>query len=94
MNKKATILFRPVGEKELAKIREAKFKAFPSRLPEQPIFYLVLNYDYAVPSAWMPNTSSKVIQEVRALGLCVFPKFRFQEEKSKKRSILCSFEVL
>jgi len=34
-----TVLFRPVGEKELELIRRSKFSAFPPRLPEQPIFY-------------------------------------------------------
>ena len=33
------ILYRPVGEQELALIRESKYTAFPPRLPEQPIFY-------------------------------------------------------
>ena len=42
-----TVLFRPVGEKELELIRESGFKAFPPRLPEQPIFYPVLNEEYA-----------------------------------------------
>ena len=42
-----TVLFRPVGAKELELIRESGFTAFPPRLPEQPIFYPVLNEDYA-----------------------------------------------
>lgn len=41
-------LYRPVGPKELALICETGFRAFPPRLPEQPIFYPVLNKDYAV----------------------------------------------
>ncbi len=40
-------LYRPVGLKELELIEEADFSAFPPRLPEQPIFYPVLNFDYA-----------------------------------------------
>jgi hypothetical protein len=42
-----TTLFRPVGPKELALIRESGFTAFPPRLPEQPIFYPVLTRAYA-----------------------------------------------
>ena len=42
-----TVLFRPVGQKELDLIRESNFTAFPPRLPEQPIFYPVLNEPYA-----------------------------------------------
>lgn len=41
------ILYRPVGEKELALIAESGYRAFPPRLPEQPIFYPVLNERYA-----------------------------------------------
>ena len=42
-----TVLFRPVGEKELKLIKDAQFSEFPPRLPEQPIFYPVLNEEYA-----------------------------------------------
>jgi|HubBroStandDraft_6_1064221.scaffolds.fasta_scaffold43442_5 hypothetical protein len=42
------VLFRPVDEKELALIRESGNRAFPPRLPEQPIFYPVVQEDYAV----------------------------------------------
>ena len=40
-------LFRPVGEKEFILIEQSNFKKFPPRLPEQPIFYPVLNIQYA-----------------------------------------------
>ncbi len=42
-----TTLFRPTGNKELALIQESDYTAFPSRLPEQPIFYPVLFEEYA-----------------------------------------------
>jgi len=42
-----TTLYRPVGPKELELIRKSGFSAFPPRLPEQPIFYPVLNREYA-----------------------------------------------
>jgi hypothetical protein len=42
-----TTLFRPVGAKELELIRESGFRAFPPRLPHQPIFYPVLTEVYA-----------------------------------------------
>jgi hypothetical protein len=41
-------LWRPVGPKELELIRATGMKAFPPRLPEQPIFYPVTTEDYAV----------------------------------------------
>lgn len=40
-------LYRPVGPKELELVRQSGFLRFPPRLPEQPIFYLVLNLEYA-----------------------------------------------
>ena len=41
-------LYRPLGPEELALIRLSSFRAFPPRLPEQPIFYPVLTEAYAV----------------------------------------------
>lgn len=46
-SREMTELYRPVGEKELALIRESGFTAFPPRLPIQPIFYPVLFEEYA-----------------------------------------------
>jgi hypothetical protein len=40
-------LYRPVGPAELALIEASGWKKFPPRLPEQPIFYPVLNEEYA-----------------------------------------------
>lgn len=40
-------LFRPVGEVELRLVAESGWRTFPPRLPEQPIFYPVMNADYA-----------------------------------------------
>jgi hypothetical protein len=40
-------LYRPVGLEELLLIYKAGMRAFPPRLPEQPIFYPVTTEDYA-----------------------------------------------
>lgn len=40
-------LYRPTGPKELEKLEESNFTAWPPRLPDQPIFYPVLNQGYA-----------------------------------------------
>ncbi|UQN05264.1 hypothetical protein [Deinococcus sp. QL22] len=40
-------LWRPVGEYELALIAASQWAAFSPRLPDQPIFYPVLNRPYA-----------------------------------------------
>jgi hypothetical protein len=47
MSAETTILYRPVGPKEIELIAANGFREFPLRLPEQPIFYPVLNEDYA-----------------------------------------------
>lgn len=41
------ILYRPVGQAEYDLIAATDFSAYPPRLPEQPIFYPVLNERYA-----------------------------------------------
>jgi hypothetical protein len=41
-------LYRPVGPLELELIKQSGWKAFPPRLPEQPIFYPVMNEAYAI----------------------------------------------
>jgi len=41
------ILYRPVGLHELRLIEQVGFKEFPPRLPGQPIFYPVLELEYA-----------------------------------------------
>ena len=51
-------LYRPTGLVELGLIFNSGMKAFPPRLPEQPIFYPVLNFSYADQIAREWNTSS------------------------------------
>ncbi|WP_326981569.1 ADP-ribosylation/crystallin J1 [Chryseobacterium sp. MYb264] len=53
---KTKILYRPVGEKEMLLIIESNYKKFPPRLKWQPIFYPVLNEDYASEIAEKWNT--------------------------------------
>lgn len=53
------ILYRPVGEKELILIEDSNYKSFPPRLPEQPVFYPVLNERYASEIAEKWNTRDK-----------------------------------
>ncbi len=51
-------LYRPVGLIELQRIYESGMLAFPPRLPEQPVFYPVLNFSYAAQIAREWNTKS------------------------------------
>ncbi|MEV0644297.1 hypothetical protein AB0I28_03440 [Phytomonospora sp. NPDC050363] len=43
-----TTLWRPAGAAELRLVEESGWRRWPPRLPEQPIFYPVLNEAYAV----------------------------------------------
>ena len=53
-------LFRPVGLNEIRLIFETEMTVFPPRLPEQPIFYPVLNASYAIKIARDWNTKSEM----------------------------------
>lgn len=61
-----TTLWRPVGPKEFALIEASGMKAFPPRLPEQPIFYPVTTRAYAVKIArdWnVPESGSGYVTQ-------------------------------
>ena len=53
---KTITLYRPVGQKELDLVKASGFKRFPPRLEWQPIFYPVLNQQYAEQIASQWNT--------------------------------------
>lgn len=46
-NVETVTLWRPTGPQELALVESSGWRAWPPRLPDQPIFYPVLNEDYA-----------------------------------------------
>jgi hypothetical protein len=61
-------LWRPVGPTELALIQQLEMRAFPPRLPEQPIFYPVLSESYATKIArdWnVPASGSGYVTRFR-----------------------------
>jgi hypothetical protein len=60
MGSECTTLYRPVGRKELDLVRALSFRAFPPRLPHQPIFYPVLDQEYAIQIAQEWNTKDEV----------------------------------
>lgn len=41
-------LWRPTGPQELELVKASGWRAWPPRLPDQPIFYPVLNEEYAI----------------------------------------------
>ncbi|MCG6498217.1 hypothetical protein [Kitasatospora sp. A2-31] len=45
---KTVTLWRPTGPQELALVEASGWRSWPPRLLEQPIFYPVLNEDYAI----------------------------------------------
>jgi hypothetical protein len=53
------ILYRPIGKKEYDLMKQNNFKKFPPRLSGQPIFYPVLNQEYAGKIAGEWNTKDK-----------------------------------
>lgn len=54
------LLYRPIGTAELVLIEQSGYKCFPPRLPEQPIFYPVLNEEYArdIAKSWNVKNNS------------------------------------
>jgi hypothetical protein len=52
-------LWRPTGPNELALVAETGWSRWPPRLPDQPIFYPVLNREYAakIASDWNVKAS-------------------------------------
>jgi hypothetical protein len=43
-----TTLWRPTGPEELDLVKASGWREWPPRLPDQPIFYPVLNEEYAI----------------------------------------------
>jgi len=74
-----TTLYRPVGPKELELIKQSGFTKFPPRLPDQPIFYPVMNEEYAIQIARDWN--------VEASGSGFVTKFEVQTNYLKKFDI-------
>ena len=48
MNIQVVTMYRPCGQKELDLVIQSGYKAWPPRLPDQPIFYPVTNERYAI----------------------------------------------
>ena len=60
MQNKITTPFRPVDAHELRLIADSGYRAFPPRLVDQPIFYPVMNFEYAeqIARAWNTKRNS------------------------------------
>ena len=67
-------LYRPVGPGELKLIEESGMKRFPKRLAQQPIFYPVMNEEYAIQIArdWnVPASGSGFVTEFNLPAECL-----------------------
>ena len=58
-------LWRPTGPEELALVEASGWRAWPPRLPDQPIFYPVLSQDYA-------TSIAPLLQKAQRHGVRVF----------------------
>ena len=78
-NKTATTLYRPVNQKELDLIKDSGWKKFPPRLIEQPIFYPVMNLEYArqISTQW----------NVPAYGIGYVTKFTVNSDYLRKFNV-------
>jgi hypothetical protein len=72
-------LWRPTGPEEIELVRASGSRRWPPRLPDQPIFYPVLNEDYATRIAHDWN--------VKASGVGYVTRFRV------RKSFLDRYEV-
>jgi hypothetical protein len=84
-----TVLYRPVGPKELELIKESGCREFPSRLPGQPIFYPVLNEEYAVQIARDWNAGNRLRFRVLARSEFNNPRRRGEENRAAASSSQC-----
>jgi hypothetical protein len=72
-------LYRPVGPKELELIEASGWREFPPRLPGQPIFYPVMNEEYARQIAREWN--------VRESGAGFVTRFKIDSEFVRRYSV-------
>jgi len=77
--KETTLLYRPVNQAELNLIEQSNWTKFPPRLPEQPIFYPVMNEEYAIQISKEWN--------VPAYGVGFVTKFAVKTDYLKKFNI-------
>ncbi len=83
-----TTLWRPTGPAELALVRAAGSRAWPPRLPDQPIFYPVLNEDYAVRIARDWNVPASGVGYVTRFGVDTGFLTRYPVRQAGGRTIL------
>ena len=89
MSEPATVtLWRPTGAQELALVQASGWRAWPPRLPDQPIFYPVLNEDYATRIARDWNVTASGAGHVTRLRVLASFLKRYQVHQVGGRTIL------
>ncbi|MBT2502524.1 hypothetical protein [Curtobacterium sp. ISL-83] len=81
-------LWRPTGPEELELVRASGWRAWPPRLPDQPIFYPVLNEDYATRIARDWNVKASGIGHVTRFDVRQDFLAEFEVQQVGGRSIL------
>ena len=83
-----TTLWRPTGPEELALVEASGWTRWPPRLPEQPIFYPVLNEDYAIRIARDWNVSASGVGYVTRFNVDARFLARYPIQQAGGRTIL------
>lgn len=81
-------LWRPTGPKELALVEAAGWRAWPPMLPDQPIFYPVLNEDYAVRIARDWNVKASGVGYVTRFEVEIAYLDHYEVQQAGGRTIL------
>jgi hypothetical protein len=88
-DEEATVtLWRPTGPKELALVEASGWTAWPPRRPEQPIFYPVLNEDYATKIARDWNVKASGVGYVTRFQVKKSFMDRYEVQQAGGRTIL------
>ncbi|MFI9276159.1 hypothetical protein ACIGXM_36590 [Kitasatospora sp. NPDC052896] len=83
---KSVTLWRPTGPQELVGV--SGWRAWPPRLPEQPIFYPVLNEDYAIRIARGWNVPASGVGYVTRFEIDAAFAARYPVQQAGGRTIL------
>jgi len=84
----STTLWRPTGPAELDLVRDSGWRRWPPRLPDQPIFYPVLNEDYAVRIAREWNVPASGVGYVTRFSVSTEFLSRYQVRQVGGQTIL------
>jgi hypothetical protein len=81
-------LWRPTGPEEIELVRETGSTRWPARLPDQPIFYPVLNEEYATMIARDGNVKASGVGYVTRFEVAASFLARYEVQQVGGRMIL------